>query len=93
MKYKIKFTGQFRKDLKLAEKQNRNLDRLFEAIEILAAGKKLDEKYRDHELSGKHTGTRECHIGPDWLLIYEYVDDVLVLMLYRLGTHSELFRK
>lgn len=93
MKYEVKFTGQFKKDLKLAKKQNRNLEKLFEIIDILAKGEPLDAKYRDHELTGNYKGTRECHIDPDWLLIYEIIDNVLVLMLYRLGTHSELFKK
>ncbi len=93
MKYEVKFTTQFKKDIKLAKKQNKNLDKLFEVIDLLAQGKKLDEKYRDHNLSGKYKGTRECHIEPDWLLIYEYRNDVLLLMLYRLGSHSELFKK
>ena len=53
----------------------------------------LDAKYRDHDLTGNYKGTRECHVEPDWLLIYEIRGDVLVLMLYRLGTHSELFKK
>ena len=92
MRYEIKFTRQFKKDLKLAERQHRNLDRLFEAVDILAGGGKLDETYDDHELAGKYKGTRECHIESDWLLVYEICDDTLVLMLYRLGTHSELFK-
>ena len=92
MKYEIKFTAQFKKDLKLAKKQKKDLDRLFEVIQTLAAGKKLGAEYRDHDLSGKYKGTRECHVEPDWLLIYEIREDVLVLMLYRLGTHSELFK-
>lgn len=92
MRYEIKFTRQFKKDLKLAERQHRNLDRLFEAVDILADGGKLDETYDDHELSGKYKGTRECHIESDWLLVYEFCYDTLVLMLYRLGTHSELFK-
>ena len=89
--YKVKFTGQFKKDLKLAKKQGKNLDTLFNVIKILEKGKKLDDKYRDHSLSGKYKGTRECHIEPDWLLVYEIIDNVLVLVLYRLGSHSELF--
>ena len=87
MKYEIKFTTQFKKDLKLAKKQNRNLDKLFEVINILADGGSLDARYRDHDLSGIYRGTRECHIEPDWLLVYEIRDELLVLMLYRLGTH------
>ena len=89
--YKVKFTGQFKKDLKLAKKQGKNLDTLFNVIKILEKGKKLDDKYRDHSLSGKYKGTRECYIEPDWLLVYEIIDNVLVLVLYRLGSHSELF--
>lgn len=92
MKYDIQFTNQFKKDLKLAKKQNKDLDKLFEVIDILANGGTLDAKYRDHDLTGNYKGTRECHIEPDWLLIYEICGDVLVLMLYRLGPHSELFQ-
>lgn len=91
MKYEIKFTTQFKKDLKLAKKQSKNTDRLFAVIEKLANGESLEEKYRDHDLTGNYKGCRECHFEPDWLLVYEIMDDVLVLMLYRLGSHSELF--
>ena len=93
MKYDIQFTTQFKKDLKLAKKQNKDLDKLFSVIEVLARGEMLPPQYRDHDLSGNYKGTRECHVEPDWLLIYEIQDNVLVLMLYRLGTHSELFKK
>jgi len=93
MKYEVKFTNQFKKDLKLAKKQNRDLDKLFVVVNILASGGTLDAGYHDHDLSGSYKGTREYHIEPDWLLVYEIRDEVLVLMLYRLGTHSELFRK
>ena len=75
------------------KKQNKNLDKLFEVIALLSEGVKLDVKYRDHDLVGNYKGARECHIEPDWLLVYEYRNDVLVLMLYRLGSHSELFKK
>ena len=93
MKYEVKFTKQFKKDLKLAKKQNKNLDELFDVIEQLADGKTLDEKYRDHNLhGGEYEGTRECHIEPDWLLVYEIRENVLVLMLYRLGSHAYLFK-
>ena len=93
MKYEVKFTNQFKKDLKLAKKQNKNLDKLYEVIGILADGGTLDARYRDHDLSGNYMGTRECHIEPDWLLVYEIRNEVLVLLLYRLGTHAELFKK
>jgi addiction module toxin, relE/stbE family len=91
MKYSIKFTNQFKRDLKLAKKQSKDIDKLFEIIEILADGNQLPEKYRDHELTGNYKDTRECHIEPDWLLIYEIREDILVLMLNRVGSHSELF--
>lgn len=93
MKYEVKFTTQFKKDLKLAKKQNKDIEKLFAVVELLANGEKLDFKYKDHDLSGNYKGTRECHIEPDWLLVYEYQNDVLVLMLYRLGSHSELLKK
>lgn len=93
MKYELQFTSQFKKDLKLAKKQNKDLGKLFEVIDILANGETLDAKYKDHSLTGNYRETRECHIEPDWLLIYEIRGDVLVLMLYRLGSHSELFKK
>lgn len=93
MKYEVKFTTQFKKDFKLAKKQNKDIEKLFVVVELLANGEKLDFEYKDHDLSGNYKGTRECHIEPDWLLVYEYQNDVLVLMLYRLGSHSELFKK
>lgn len=93
MKCSVQFTNQFKKDLKLAKKQGKDLDKLFEVINILANGEKLDTKFKDHDLSGSYKGTRECHIEPDWLLIYEIDNNTLILMLYRLGTHSELFKK
>lgn len=93
MKFDVIFTSQFKKDLKLAKKQNKPLDKLYEVIDKLANGIALDVKYKDHDLSGNYKGTRECHVEPDWLLIYEIKNNVLVLMLYRVGTHSELFKK
>lgn len=91
MKYEVKFTTQFKRDLKLAKRQGKNIDKLFEVINTIAEDKELSPKYRDHNLSGEYAGCRECHVEPDWLLIYEVMDNVLVLMLYRAGTHSELF--
>ena len=93
MKYEVKFTNQFKKDFKLAKKQNKDLNKLFDVVNILAEGGILGAKYRDHDLSGEYKGIRECHVEPDWLLVYEIQNDVLVLILYRLGTHSELFKK
>ena len=92
MKYDVKVTTKFKKDLKLAKKQGRNTDKLLKIIEQLANGEPLEAKYRDHDLTGEYLGCRECHIEPDWLLNYEIFDDVLVLLLNRVGSHSELFR-
>jgi len=92
MRYEVKFTNQFKKDIKLAKKQGKNVDELFCVVEKLANGEPLEAKYRDHNLTGNYKGCRECHIEPDWLLIYELMNDVLVLVLYRTGSHSELFK-
>lgn len=91
MKYDVEFTNKFKKELKIAKKQNKDLNKLYNVIEKLANGETLDIKYRDHELTGKYKGTRECHIEPDWLLVYEIKDEILVLILYRINSHSELF--
>lgn len=91
MKYDVEFTNKFKKGLKIAKKQNKDLNKLYNVIEKLANGETLDIKYRDHELTGKYKGTRECHIEPDWQLFYEIKDEILVLILYRINSHSELF--
>ena len=92
-KYTVKPTAQFRKDYKLAIKRGLKIDLLENVVAALAMGETLPEKYKDHALSGNWTGHRECHILPDWLLVYRMEDDVLVLTLTRTGTHSDLFGK
>lgn len=89
MKYTVKFTTSFKKDLKLAKKQGKNIDELFRVVEHLANGEQLEAKYRDHQLNNLG-GVRDCHIQPDWVLLYEYIEDVLVLLLHRIGSHSHL---
>lgn len=91
MKYEIQRTSQFKKDFKLAVKRGCNMDKLRKVISLLAEGEKLPSEYRDHCLSGNYSGYRECHIQPDWLLIYKITESVLMLTLYRTGTHSDLF--
>lgn len=93
MKYRIKFTSQFKKDIKLAKKQNKDLNKLFDVVNTLASGKPLDDKYKDHSLLGKYRQNRECHIEPDWILMYEINEEYLVLVLNRLETHADLFKK
>ncbi len=84
-------SNQFRKDLKLAKKRGLKLERLTAVINTLAAQKPLDDKYRDHNLTGNYRGFRECHIEPDWLLVYRIDNDELALFLFRTGTHADLF--
>ena len=92
MKYEIQRTAQFKKDYKLAVKRGCKIDKLYRVISLLAEGETLPPEYRDHPLLGKlYVGYRECHIEPDWLLVYKITESVLVLTLYRTGTHSDLF--
>lgn len=92
-KYTVKSTSQFKKDYKLAMKRGLDISLLEDIIAKLALGESLPEKNRDHALSGNWNGYRECHILPDWLLIYKLEDNVLILTLARTGTHSNLFNK
>lgn len=89
----IVWTTQFKKDYKPALKRHLNIDLLDDIIRALSQGKTLPEKNKDHALSGNWAGHRECHIQPDWLLVYHIDDNVLVLTLTRTGTHSDLFGK
>ncbi|MDL2234614.1 type II toxin-antitoxin system YafQ family toxin [Christensenellaceae bacterium OttesenSCG-928-L17] len=92
-KLTVKPTTQFKKDYKLAMKRRLEIQLLDEIIAALAMGETLPEKNKDHALTGNWSGHRECHILPDWLLIYRIEDEVLVLTLSRTGTHSDLFGK
>lgn len=89
----IVWTTQFKKDYKLALKRHMDIELLDNIIRKLSCGEMLPEKNRDHALTGDWVGHRECHILPDWLLVYRIEDDVLVLTLARTGTHSDLFGK
>lgn len=91
MKYRIAQTSRFKKDLKAIRKRGYDLSLMEEIVVTLAAGKPLPAKYRDHLLTGNFAGCRECHITPDWLLIYELAEDMLILYLTRTGSHSDLF--
>ena len=91
MKYNVIPTNQFRKDLKLAQKRGYDLEKLKTILHALANGQTLDPKYKDHVLLGNYVGCRECHIQPDWLLIYRIDGDQLIVVLSRTGTHSDLF--
>jgi mRNA interferase YafQ len=86
----ISRTSRFKRDVKRMERQGRELENLKRVLETLVKGEPLAAKYRDHVLVGQYKGTRECHIEPDWLLIYELAETEIVLI--RTGSHSDLFR-
>ena len=89
--YRIRPSGKFQKDVKRMQKRGYNLSLLTEVLKLLADGEPLPAKYKDHNLTGNFKGCRECHITPDWLLIYEVSNGDLILYLTRTGTHSDLF--
>ncbi len=91
--YRVKFTTAFKKSYKLMKKRGADLSLLNEVVDKLRRGITLEKKYHDHELKGKFSGFHECHIKPDWLLIYLLENDILTLTLVDTGSHSDLFRK
>ena len=90
-KYKISQTTQFKKDLKQAIKRGYDITLISNVVDTLIRDEKLATKYKDHALAGNYKGCRECHIAPDWLLVYELDRDTLILYLMRTGSHSDLF--
>ena len=91
MTYQLVLTGKFKKGLKQARRRGLDISLLDNVVEKLLHGIALDEKNMDHELKGKFKGFRECHIQPDWLLIYLLEDKILILTLVDTGTHADLF--
>ena len=91
VKYQVKFTAQFRKDYRMAIRRGLDITLLDDVIAALAKGEFLAAKHKDHALKGKWKGRRECHVMPNWLLIYQKVNDTLVLDLFRTGTHQDIF--
>jgi len=87
----IRYSTKFKKDYKLAKKRGYNIKLLEEVLDILCAEQPLPQQYRDHSLTGNYEGHRECHIAPDWLLIYKIENGEMLLSLTRIGTHSDLF--
>lgn len=92
MNYKIDTTKQYMRDVKLAKRQGLPLERLAAIIRLLEKGSPLPPKNKDHQLTGNFAGYRECHISPDWLLIYKKDTAIRLITLIRTGTHSELFK-
>lgn len=91
MKYRVEQTSKFRKDLKKVLKRGKDKTKLLKVVRLLADGKQLPGQYRDHALIGDYAGFHDCHIEPDWLLIYAIDQGALVLSLTRTGSHSDLF--
>ncbi len=87
----VEMSSKFRRDLKNALKRGYDIEKLHAVVDLLSKGVTLPLKNKDHSLTGDYTGFRECHITPDWLLIYRVENDLLVLYLFRNGTHSDLF--
>ena len=87
----ISYSSKFKKDFKVIQKRGYDTALFEEVLEILCAEQALPQRYRDHALTGNYSGHRECHITPDWLLIYKIEDHELLLSLTRMGTHSDLF--
>ena len=93
MIYTVQFTTTYKKSYKLMKKRGLDLTLLDDVVDDLRQGKTLDEKYKDHILKGDYVGFHECHVKPDWLLIYLIEDDVLTLTLVDTDSHSDLFKK
>ena len=93
MIYELKKTSQFKSSLKLARKRGLDISLLEEIIEKLRTDEILEQKYHNHELTGNFKGIWECHVKPDWLLLYFKDNDVLTLTLVDTGTHSDIFKK
>lgn len=92
MNYAVKFTATFKKSYKRMRKRGLDLSELDHVVDTLRRGEALAEKYRDHALTGTFTGFRECHVKPDWLLVYLIENDVLTLTLVDTGSHSDIFK-
>ena len=91
--YSIKFTGEFKRDMRLCKKRGYDMELIREAIRILSVDGKLPKEYLPHQLHGNRKGQWECHIQPNWLLIWEQHDKELILVMLNTGTHSDLFEK
>ena len=90
--YKIEYSTRMRRDMKRMKKRGKDLSKLTDVLALLASGNPLPPRYRDHMLTENLAGMRECHIEPDWLLIYQIFEDTLVLLATATGSHADLFR-
>lgn len=88
---RIAYTRRMKRDVRLMKKRGKDLDKLEDAVDRIARREALPERFRDHALTGNLSDFRECHIEPDWLLLYQVFDDVLILSLTATGSHADLF--
>ncbi len=93
--YKIKYTKEFKKSMKKVLKQGKNIDKLLNVVDMLSNRQPLDPRYKDHALYNdkKFKDCRDCHIEPDWILIYKYLENEIVLLLVNTGSHSDVLNK
>ena len=91
--YKIVYTNRMKKDAKLMKKRGKDLNKLINVLSLLSTGNSLPIQYRDHQLTGNLHDFRECHIEPDWLLMYQIFEDTLILSATAIGSHVDLFVK
>ncbi len=92
-KFKLETTVRFKKEAKLCKRRGLPMDELWIVVGKLLDGETLDDKYKVHHLTGNYQGCKECHIKPDWLLIWKEINDTLTLLLTNTGSHSDLFGK
>ena len=92
--YKIKYSKEFKKSLKKVIKQGKNIDKLLKVVDMLSKKETLNPKYKDHQLYNdkKFKDCRDCHIEPDWILIYKYLENEIVLLLVNTGSHSNILK-
>ena len=91
MSYEVKYTAQFKRDYKRMKKRGKDISKLLDVIDMLREGQTLPPQYQDHPLQGAYEGHRDCHVEPDWVLIYYKAEKTLVLSLTRTGSHSDVF--
>lgn len=91
--YKIAYTNRMKKDAKLMKKRGKDMGKLVNILSLLASGDPLPAQYKDHALTGNLHDFRECHIEPDWLLMYQIYEDILILSATATGSHADLFGK
>ena len=91
--YEIVYTNRMKKDAKLMQKRGKDMNKLVKVLALLAEGEPLPAQYKDHQLSGNLSDFRECHIEPDWLLMYQIYDDILIISATATGSHADLLGK